>query len=56
MRGGKPLPLHGDPQPTSQLKLGTSLGIGWNESFAIYFLKTLFINPGAGTTLGQSAN
>ena len=37
MRGGKPLPLHGDPEPTSQLKLETSLGIGWSQSSAIYF-------------------
>ena len=37
MRGGKLLPLHGDSKPTSQLKLETSLGIGWGQYSAIYF-------------------
>ena len=56
MRGGKLLPLHGDSEPTSQLNLETSLGIGWSQSFAIYFLKTPFTKPGASATLRQSAN
>ena len=37
MRGGKLLPLHGDPEPNSQLNLETSSGIGWSQSSAIYF-------------------
>ena len=56
MRGGKLLPLHGDSEPTSQLKFETSLGIGWGQSSTIYFKKTPFIKPGAGEALRQSAN
>ena len=41
---------------TSQLNLETSSGVGWSQSFAIYFLKTPFIKPGASATLRQSAN
>ena len=41
---------------TSQLNLETSTGVGWNQTSAIYFQKTLLIKPGAGDTLRPSAS
>ena len=41
---------------TSQLILETRSGVGWNQTSAIYLLKTLLIKPAMGDTLGQSTN